>query len=111
MSNVDLTQIHGHIFKYVGAGCFLAYEYEPGSVTDLSSVSENFFKDLIDCLCTLGLQDVLGLQVLGESTDTMVEFDLTQLGTVMMREQDAQHGESFRTTGWTFHRSDDGMVS
>lgn len=105
------TQTYGHIFKYVGASCFLAYEYKSGSVTNLGSVSENFFSDLIGYLCMLGLQDVLGLQVLDESTDIMVKFDLTQLGTVMMKEQDAQHGEIFRITGWSFHYNIDGIMS
>ncbi|MCJ1271792.1 hypothetical protein MMC22_011697 [Lobaria immixta] len=106
-SNVGFTKIYGRIFEYVGADCPIAYEYEPGSVTDLSTVSENFFKDLIDCVCTLGLQDVLGLQVLGRSTDSMVKFGLTQLETVIMEGQDAQHGENFRATGWTLHTGDD----
>ena len=50
MSDVDLAHVHGHIFEYIGVGRFSAYDYEPGSVIDLSSVSETFFKDLIDWL-------------------------------------------------------------
>lgn len=110
MADVDLTNIQGHIFKLVNNERFVAYEFQEGAVNNLSSCSADFFVEFTRYLLAEGLQDIIGLQIRGGSVDDMVEFDLTNHGTVMMKEQDAQHGAIFFTTGWVFH-CHDGIVS
>lgn len=92
MADVGVSNIHGHIFKLFDDVHFVAYEFEEGAVNNLSSCSADF-------IVAEGLQDIFGLQIRGESTDDMVEFDLTGYGTVMMKQRDAQHGAIFFTTG------------
>lgn len=89
MADVVVSNI---IFKLFDDVHFVAYEFEEGAFNNLSSCSADLF-------VAEGLQDIFGLQIRGESTDNMVEFDLTGYGTVMMKQRDAQHGAIFFTTG------------
>ena len=107
MADVDLSNIHGNIFKLVDDDHIVAYEFKEGTVTNLSSCSSDFFAVYICYLCAEGLEDIIGLEILDGSDDDMVEFDLTNYGTVMMKERDAQHGPIFATTGWVFHCNDE----
>ena len=50
MEEVNLTEVHGHIFKLVDGGLFVAYEYVEGKASDLSDISTDFFKGLVEYL-------------------------------------------------------------
>jgi hypothetical protein len=102
IEEVDLAAVHGHIFKLVAGDRFVAYEYAEGRVNDLSDISPDFIKELVDYLRSNSLEEAVGLQILGHATGNKVEFDLGDCGTVMLNDQDARHGEPFRTTGWVF---------
>ena len=48
---------------------FIAYEYQAGTMPDLSSVGKEFFADFIGHLITNELTNLLGLQVLLDGMD------------------------------------------
>ncbi|KAH6975816.1 hypothetical protein EDB80DRAFT_594437 [Ilyonectria destructans] len=102
IEEVDLTAVHGHIFKLVAGDRFVAYEYAEGRVNNLADVSPRFIKELAEYLHSNRLEETVGLQILGQADENMVEFDLGDCGTVMLNEQDTRHGDPFRTTGWVF---------
>jgi hypothetical protein len=110
MEKVNLADVHGHIFKLVDGGRFVAYEYVEGKASDLSDISTDFFKDLVEYLQSHHLDDTVGLQILGQSVENMAEFDFGDCGTVMLKEQDISRATPFRTTGWFFTRNE-GLVS
>lgn len=110
MEEVNLVEVHGHIFKLVDEDRFVAYEYVEGGVNDLSSISTDFFKELAGYVRSNGLGETVGLQVRGQATENMVEFDFGDCGTVMLKAQDACHDAPFRTTGWVFS-CNEGVVS
>ena len=102
MQEVNLADVHGYIFKLVDACYFVAYEYVEGKASDLSDISTDFFKDLVEYLQSHQLEATVGLQVLGQSAGNMGEFDFGDCGTVMLKQQDIYHATPFRTTGWIF---------
>jgi hypothetical protein len=65
MEKVNLVDVYGHIFKLVDKGRFVAYEYVKGKASDLSDISTDFFKDLVEYLQSHHLDDTMGLQILG----------------------------------------------
>jgi hypothetical protein len=103
MIDVDLTSIHGHIFKLVDDEHFVVYEFEKGVVNNLSPCSVDFFVEFARYLLAEGLQDIIELQIRDESADDMIEFDLIDYGTVMIKKRDTQHDAIFFTKGWIFH--------
>ncbi|KAF4636179.1 hypothetical protein G7Y89_g1901 [Cudoniella acicularis] len=50
IEEVNLVDVYGHIFKLVDGGHFVAYEYVEGKASDLSDISTDFFKDLVEYL-------------------------------------------------------------
>jgi hypothetical protein len=71
MEEVNLEDVHGHIFKLVDGGHFVAYEYVEGKANDLSDISTYFFKDLVEYLKSHQLEATVGLQILGPSAGNM----------------------------------------
>ena len=59
MEEIDLADIHRHIFKIAHGGRFVAYEYIEGKVSDLSDISIHFFKDLVEYLQSHQLGDTV----------------------------------------------------
>lgn len=110
IEDVNLTDVHGHIFKLVDGGHFVAYNYVEGKASNLSDVSPDFFKDLVDYLQSHHLEAIVSLQVLDESVENMAEFDFGDCGTVMLNEQDVSNTTPFRITGWVFTHQE-GIVS
>ena len=110
LEDVNLKEVHGHIFMLVGEDRFVAYEYVEGRVTDFSGIESGFFKELATFVRLKGLERTIGLQIRGSATEEMIEFDFGGCGTVMLNAQDADHGRPFRTTGWVFDCSD-GVIS
>ena len=94
--------VQGHIFKLVTEDRFVAYEYAEGRVNDLSDISFDFIKELVYYLNSNSLEEVVGLQILGQAAGVKVEFDLGDYGTVMLNDEDARHGNPFVATGWVF---------
>ncbi|KAG9229006.1 hypothetical protein BJ875DRAFT_524637 [Amylocarpus encephaloides] len=91
VTDVDLNNIHGHIFVFTGSG-FIAYEKE-------------FFVDFVDYLVTNDLTKLLGLQVLMDVNMTMWELILDQ-GTVMLDASVVRNCKPTRITGWRFEAVD-----
>lgn len=110
IEEVNLAAVHGHIFKLADGDRFIAYEYVEGKANDFSDINASFFKELVECLRCNGLDTAVGLQILGQVAENMVEFDFGDCGTVMLKDQDTCHGNLFRTTGWVF-TCQDGVVS
>jgi len=110
IEEVNLADVHGHIFKLADGGSFVAYEYVEGKASNLSDISIYFFKDLIEYLKLHQLEAIVGLQILDQSIGNMGEFDFGDCGTVMLKEQDISHATPFRTTGWVFSEKE-GFVS
>lgn len=102
LEEVNLAEVRGHIFVLVEEDRFVAYEYIEGRVNGLSSVSSSFFKDFAAYVRSNGLGDTVGLQIRGQTTQEMVEFDFGDCGTVMLNAQNTHHDTPFRTTGWVF---------
>ena len=110
LKDVNLEEVHGHIFMLVGEDRFVAYEYVEGRATDLSSIGSDFFKELATFVRLNGLEGTVGLQIRGPATEDMIEFDFGECGTVMLNAHDTGHDTPFRTTGWVFDYSD-GVIS
>lgn len=111
IKDVDLNNIHGHIFVLKGTNDFVAYEYRNGAPVNLS-VSAEFFGDVSQYFRKNGLEDVLGLEVLNRGASVkMAEFDLgADSGTIMLKEAETNHGGVHRITGWAFEQRE-GIVS
>lgn len=112
IEEVNLEDIHGHIFALAGDGRFVAYEYRERPPFDMADVKPEFFRDIIQYLRSNNLEDLLGLQVLSnEPQEKLAEFVLGQeAGTVMLRESEANYGRISRVTGWSFEDKD-GVIS
>lgn len=111
ISQIDLNNIHGHIFKLTPRGSLVAYEFREGSLEDVTGIEAAFFQDLIDYLRQHNLASVLGLQALcGESSQEMVEFVLDNGNTVMLDKSIARYGGIYRVTGW-YISLEDGIVT
>lgn len=110
IEELDLATVQGHIFKLVAGDQFVAYEYAECRVNDVSDISFDFIRELVDYLRSNSLEGAVGLQILGQDAGKMVEFDLGDCGTVMLKDQGTRHGDPFRTTGWVF-TSEEGVIS
>ncbi|KAF4547158.1 Hypothetical protein D9617_56g096210 [Elsinoe fawcettii] len=105
---VDVSNIHGHIFMWDGQG-FQAYEFQEGPMPDLSSIDATFFVEVIRYLLNHNLTRLLGLQVLvGNISHNMLEFVLPS-GTIMVDERDIRDSVPTRSTGWSFIVADGGI--
>jgi hypothetical protein len=107
--DVNLAEVHGHIFQLIGEDRFVAYEVTEGKLSDFSDISADFFRELALYLRDNALDQSLGLEVLGDTED-MIEMDFGDCGTVMLQDEDCHHGKPFRTTGWKF-TYDKGIIS
>lgn len=110
MEEVNLAEVHGHIFKLIDDDRFVAYEYVEGKASDLSNISTGFFKKLAGYVRDNGLEEIVGLQIRGQAAENMVEFDFGNCGTVMLKAKETRHKTPFRTTGWVFS-CNDGVIS
>ncbi|KAK4074650.1 hypothetical protein Purlil1_12906 [Purpureocillium lilacinum] len=104
ITEIDLSNIHGHIFRLTGNGEMQAYEYREGPVVNLDGVNPAFFRELAQYLLANGLENLLGLEVLvQDAPEMMCEFVLQNHGTVMLDTRDVKAWKSFRTTGFTLN--------
>lgn len=102
IADINLEEIHGHIFKLTASGEMQAYEYRQGPTVSLGDVDPKFFEELVQYLQSNLLVDILGLQVLAKDVPAMMsEFVLADKGTVMLDERDVKNrGTPFRITGY-----------
>lgn len=98
MEDVNLAEVHGHIFKLIDDDRFVAYEYVEGKASDLSNISTGFFKELAGYVRANGLGEIVGLQIRGQAAENMVEFDFGDCGTVMLKAQETRHETPFRNS-------------
>ena len=115
-ASVDRNSIHGHIYVMsLLENRFIAYEYRGGPSTDnWKQVHPSSFSELAQYVVANDLVGVLGLQVLDRPPlpqERMLEFVLGGEATVILREQDVNHGGIYRITGRSFGRDDDGIIS
>lgn len=102
ITDINPTEIHGHIFRLTGSGEMQAYEYREGLTTNLDGADPAFFQELAEYLQANNLANLLGLQVLGkEVPEMMCEFVLQDNGTVMLDARDVKNWTPFRVTGFT----------
>ncbi|KAG8427153.1 hypothetical protein J3459_007467 [Metarhizium acridum] len=92
IEELDLATVQGHIFKLVAGDRFVAYEYTERRVNDVSDISFDFIRELVDYLRFNSLEGAVGLQILGQDAGKMVEFDLGDCRTAMLRDQDTPRG-------------------
>ena len=106
---------HGHIYVSSEKHGLVAYEYRRGrSSESVASINHGFFQDLVQYLSSNNLAHLLGLEVLDDTSippQQMVEFVLSENGTVMVNAKDAKCFEITRVTGWSFAQDTDGTIS
>ncbi|KAI0426089.1 hypothetical protein F5Y09DRAFT_319944 [Xylaria sp. FL1042] len=104
ISQLDPSNMHGHIFVMDASGNFCPYEFREGPPTPMSANDNAFvtaFKAYLSCY---GLTEVLGLEMAPKTK--MVELILDKnFGTVVMEpkhSKDAQSGKAppGRSTAW-----------
>ncbi|KAF5240550.1 hypothetical protein FANTH_9521 [Fusarium anthophilum] len=104
---LDLTNIHGHLFKLGSEGCPQAYKFREGPLPDLEGVSTDFFSELNHYLQANQLSGLLALGVL-DNMEGMVEFDLGHNGTVMLKQEQANYGKLIKETEFVYYKGEDG---
>ena len=106
-SDVNLKEIHGHIFMLVDDDKLVAYEYRDGAPIDISAVNSSFFLDFIKYLKLHRLNKLLGLQSLnGMPAINMNEFVIGHTGTVMLADEMINKSGVYRYTGWSIEEKD-----
>jgi hypothetical protein len=100
IDTMDLSNVHGHIFVLTDHG-FHPYEYQAGSVPDLSGVNSAFLPELADYLNTNNLSTVIGLQIVDPNPALMLELILP-LATIMLDVSNLNGCVPTRQTGWKF---------
>jgi hypothetical protein len=105
ITELDLDNIHGHIFALNCDSQFTAYEYREGTPPVMNPNDNIFVAQFGALLQKHGLADLLGLQVLaGHGAKKMQEFDLSGSGpegVVMLDAEDTKVDEVYRVTGWS----------
>lgn len=104
ITDINPSDIHGHIFRLTSNGEMQAYEYREGPIANLDGVDPTFFKELVQYLQANDLGNLLGLQVLDQDApEIMCEFVLKDNGTVMLDARDVKGWTPFRTTGFALN--------
>lgn len=100
LEDLNLQEIHGHIFCLTPEGKFQAYEYREGFSAPLD-VDPAFFQELAEYLLVNQITSLLGLQVLNKTiSPLMCEFVMQNDGTVMLEADDVKRWVPYRTTGY-----------
>ncbi|KAM3518328.1 hypothetical protein MY4038_010124 [Beauveria bassiana] len=105
ISNLDVSNIHGHIFAISPNGHFQAYEYRNGAPPNIEVHDEAFIAALCNYLREHQLESLIGLQVLNEDKNReLQEFVLgDNNGVVMLDAADTNITDSYRVTGYAVH--------
>ena len=102
LKEIDVDNIHGHIFMLTNEDRFIPYEYVQGRAKNLPSIASGFFKEFAAFIQANGLTKSTGLQIRDCEIGKAIELDFGGCGTVMLKAEDATHGAPSRTTGWVF---------
>ena len=109
------SPVHGHIYTLSPDNRLLAYEYREGCTPkSVDEIDTGFFHELSKYLISNKLAGLLGLEVLEDTSSPqarMLEFVLAGRGTVMVKEEEAMHTDTYRVTGWSFAQDKDGTIS
>jgi hypothetical protein len=126
VGDIDLQNIHGHIFSVDMWGCtsegemrcplLFPSEFREAPAVGVEDIDGVFFTEFSDCVLKKGLADVLGLEVMQGQAGKMVEFSF-DIGSLLLREEDMRaewteemRGRSMlRDTGWAI-TVEDGAV-
>lgn len=112
ISELDVGNMHGHIFTLSPKGQFQAYEYRQGPPQPMSPNDDAFIVALKAYLQKHSLESIIGLQVLNEDKDKQLqEFVLgNNNGTVMLDAEDTKIVESYRVTGYVVETNELGLT-
>lgn len=97
---MNLDKVHGHIFVMTEDG-FHPYEYQMGTMPDISQVAGSFFEELSNYIKLNKLANLIGLQVTEPDPVPMYELILPR-GTVMIDVSSLNGCIPSRDTGWRF---------
>ncbi|KAI3395663.1 hypothetical protein diail_1031 [Diaporthe ilicicola] len=104
ITDINPSDIHGHISRLTGNGEMQAYEYREGPIANLDGIDPAFFNELAQYLRANDLGNLLGLQVLAQDArEMMCEFVLQDHGTIMLDARDVKAWVPFRTTGFALN--------
>ena len=100
IEDLNINEMHGHIFRLAHEGKFQAYEYREGFCA-FQDVDPAFFRALAEYLLVNQITDLLGLQVLSSNVSPlMCEFVMQNDGIVMLDARDVKGWVPYRTTGY-----------
>lgn len=109
---LNLNDIHGHIFALNPSGQFMACESREGPPPPMNPNDDAFVAQFRAFLQDHSLSDLIGLQVLaGHGAKKMQEFDLSGSGpegVVMLDAEDTEIDEVYRVTGWSAETAEPG---
>ncbi|KID82011.1 hypothetical protein MGU_10665 [Metarhizium guizhouense ARSEF 977] len=113
ISELDLSNIHGHIFVLDSNCQFHPYEYRQGAPPPMDKADDAFVTALAKYLQTRRQTTLIGLQVLNEDkTKQMQEFVLgDNNGAIMLDANDTNINESYRVTGFAVAADQPGGIS
>jgi len=97
---MNFDNVHGHIFVITEDG-FHPYEYQMGTMPDISQVAGSFFEEFSSYVKSNGLTNLIGLQVTELDPVPMYELILPR-GTVMIDVSSLNGCVPSRDTGWKF---------
>ena len=114
ITDVDLQNIHGHIFSVDATSCarnalLFPSEFREGPPVSVGNIIDsNFFTEFTDCLWTKGLENTLGLEIVQGQAGKMIEFSF-DVGSILLKEEEVkaevreERREQFKLqeTGWT----------
>jgi len=113
-ADVDKDKIHGLIYVLASGNQFIPYEYRTeASAVDKREMHRAFLNEFTKYLTENELEGLPAPEVLDNSADSqkrILEFVLGREGTVMLEEQDGNHGGVYIITGWTFEQNSDGVI-
>jgi len=111
--DIDLQDIHGHIFSVDATSCtkntlLFPSEFRDGPPVSVGNIDSNFFTEFTDCLWTKGWENTLGLEIIQGQAGKMIEFSF-DVGSLLLKEEEVKaevreemRGQSMlRDTGWT----------
>jgi len=118
ISDIDLHNIHGHIFSVDTTSCtsegerrhalLFPSEFREGPPVRVGNIDGKFFTEFTECLWIKGLENTLGLEAIQGQAGKMIEFSF-DIGSLLLKEEDVKaevreerKGQfKLQETGWT----------
>jgi len=116
--DIDLQNIHGHIFSVDATGCtsegemrkalLFPSEFREGPPVSIGNIDSNFFIEFTDSLWAKGWENTLGLEAIQGQLGKMIEFSF-DIGSLLLKEEEVsaevreERTEQLKLqeTGWT----------